>query len=226
MTTDAFANRLSDYVDDEITAVERIAIKAHLARCAECRETVEELRSVVAHAASLEDAAPAGDLWPGVAARVSAQRGTWWLLRRLISSQRFSFTLPQLAAAGLAIVVLTGGLVWMARSGDPRVDFEPVSAHGDVAARPGRPTPAEPTDTHYDEAVANLERVLESRRPRLDPEIAWILEENLAAIDRAIDQSRRALAADPANAYLKRHVAGMRERKLALLRRAGALAGE
>ena len=52
-----------------------------------------------------------------------------------------------------------------------------------------------------------------------------ILESNLAAIDKAIDQSRQALAADPANVYLNNHLADARQRKLALLRRATAIVG-
>jgi hypothetical protein len=50
-----------------------------------------------------------------------------------------------------------------------------------------------------------------------------VLEENLATIDLAIEQCRRALEADPANAYLTSHLASARQRKLALLRRATAL---
>ncbi|HEY7058332.1 MAG TPA: hypothetical protein VH458_17495, partial [Vicinamibacterales bacterium] len=58
---------------------------------------------------------------------------------------------------------------------------------------------------------------------QLDPETVRILEANLQAIDQAIDQSRRALEADPANIYLYNHLAEARQRKLALLRRASAL---
>ena len=50
-----------------------------------------------------------------------------------------------------------------------------------------------------------------------------MLQDNLDAIDRAIDQCRRALAADPANTYLNSHLADARNRKLALLRRVSAL---
>jgi hypothetical protein len=46
-----------------------------------------------------------------------------------------------------------------------------------------------------------------------------VLEASLGAIDAAIEQSRRALAADPANVYLHSHLAEARQRKLALLRR-------
>ena len=74
------------------------------------------------------------------------------------------------------------------------------------------------------EAVADLEKALETGRSRLDPETVSILEDNLRTIDQAIDQARKALRADPANAYLNNHFAASRNRKLALLRRASALA--
>ena len=78
-------------------------------------------------------------------------------------------------------------------------------------------------DPRYDDAINDLERALEAGRSQLDPETVKILESNLSAIDRAIDQSRRALEADPANIYLHSHLADARQRKLALLRRASAL---
>ena len=61
-------------------------------------------------------------------------------------------------------------------------------------------------------------------RNRLDPETVRIIEDNLLSIDQAIEQSRKALRADPANVYLNSHFAASRNRKLALLRRATALA--
>jgi hypothetical protein len=172
----------------------------------------------------VQDAAPERDLWPGVAARIHARRTRVSVFRRAFTS-RLSFTLPQLAAASLALMVLSGGLVWMAKSGDPRADFQPVSAAPDLAARAAEVRPANFADVAYDEAVADLENTLESQRATLDPETVRIVEANLAAIDRAIDQCRRALAADPSNVYLNTHLADARQRKLALLRRAVALSG-
>ena len=108
----------------------------------------------------------------------------------------------------------------MARSGDPRADFPPISAQ--VADGPAISL-ANFADPHYDEAIADLERTLEAGRTNLDPETVRVVEENLAAIDRAIDQCRRALATDPANVYLNTHLADARQRKLTLLRRATVL---
>jgi tetratricopeptide (TPR) repeat protein len=222
MTTDSFNDRLSEYLDGELSAPERAAVDAHLAHCAGCRDTLEQLRSVMLEATSLGDRAPSRDLWTGVASRIapgSQLRGFVSPFRRAISS-RLSFTLPQLAAAGLALMVLSGGLVWMARSGDPRADFPPISAH--VADGPAV-SPATFADPTYDEAIADLERALEAGRTELDPETVRVVQENLGAIDRAIDESRRALTTDPANVYLNTHLAEMRQRKLMLLRRSTAL---
>jgi hypothetical protein len=114
--------------------------------------------------------------------------------------------------------------VWMARSGDPRADFDPISAQVEAPAEQAPLVrPANLADEQYDEAIADLERTLEAGRKALDPETIRVIEENLAAIDRAIDQSRRALSDDPANVYLNMHLASTRQRKLALLRRASAL---
>lgn len=226
---DEFTARLSDYTDGELTPGERLAVERHLEACADCREVVADLRAVVARAAALTDRDPGVNLWPGIAARIGTPQASARVtlhdraprvspFARAIM-RRVSFTLPQLAAAALALMVLSGGLVWMARSGDPRADFEPVSAEGDRAAV----NAVSFTDPHYDEAVADLEAVLASERGRLDPETIRVVEANLAAIDKAIAQSRDALAADPANVYLNNHLAAARQRKLALLRRATAL---
>jgi hypothetical protein len=222
MTTDRFTDRLSEYADGELDDAERTAIEEHLAGCAACRTVLDELHAVVARASRLQDSAPARDLWAGIAAQIAPPADSHPPVspfRRALSAQRFSLTLPQLAAAGLALMVLSGGLVWMARSGDPRADFEPMSAQIDAPAV----RPANFADAQYDEAVADLEQTLEAGRTGLDPETIRVLEENLAAIDRAIDQSRRALSADPASVYLHTHLARARQKKLALLRRASAL---
>jgi hypothetical protein len=76
----------------------------------------------------------------------------------------------------------------------------------------------------YDDAVAQLQGIIEERRAELDSVTVRVIEENLAAIDRAIDEARDALAADPANGYLSQHLAATMRRKVDLLRRAATTA--
>jgi anti-sigma factor RsiW len=210
---DAFVDRLSEYLDGELTTAERASVDAHLAECADCRTTLGELRRVVARAAGVQDSAPDRDLWPGVAARIGTGRARVSVFRRAFTS-RLSFTVPQLAAASLALMVLSGGLVWMARSGDPRADFQPLSAEttSDAGTGLGRLTPEQ-----YDQTVAGLEKTFESKRAALDPDTLRLLDRNIAETNRAIEAGQQALAADPANADAKTKLAKARQRKLSLL---------
>lgn len=228
-THDAFIDRLSDYLDDEdLSPSERAAIDAHLTTCRECRATLAELREVAIRAQSLSDTAPAANLWPGIAERLTPQASVVPFVKT--GSRRFSFTMPQLVAAGLALMVLSGGLVWIIRLEDPRTNLPAAEAQvaSESPASDNQPDAAPSRvrfgDADYDQAVADLEKALEAGRSRLDPETVSILEDNLRTIDQAIDQARKALRNDPANAYLNNHFAASRNRKLALLRRASALA--
>lgn len=227
MTTDSFTDRLSEYLDGELSPPERAAVDAHLLQCGACRSTLDDLRAVVSEAALLRNAPPARELWSGISARITPggpPRARVSLFRRAMRS-RLSFTLPQLAAAGIALMVLSGGLVWMARSGDPRADFQPISAQTEPRSDPRMIAPTTLDDAHDDQAIADLERTLDAGRTTLEPETLRVIEEGLRSIDRAIDQCRRALATDPANVYVNTHLADTRQRKLALLRQVTALVG-
>ena len=208
---DQWTDRLSEYLDDELDATERRELEAHLTACASCRTTLDELKGVVTRAKSMTDRPPNTDLWAGIEQRIAAMGG----------SRRYAFSLPQLAAAGIALMMLSGGAVWMLR----QQTIEPA-APATLATLIDNPpvVPVNLADASYDEAVADLQRALEVGRSRLDPETIKVLEASLASIDQAIEQSQRALSADPANTYLYSHLAAARQRKLALLRRVSALA--
>jgi tetratricopeptide (TPR) repeat protein len=213
-SADRWNDRLSEYLDDELETGERAELETHLAACVRCRTDLEALQRVAARAAALPDVPPDADLWPGIAARISPpQAGT-----SAKQPRRFAFTMPQLIAASLALMVLSGGMVWVARLGGPQSDFPATTATGPAAV-----TPAGFADSTYDAAVADLQKTLETDRARLDKETLRVFEENLGTIDRAIDQCRAALAADPASAYLNTYLAETLARKLSLLRRATGL---
>lgn len=217
---DRFTDRLSEYIDDEdLSPREREEIERHLETCVECRRVVEQLRAVAARAASLVDTPPGTDLWPGISERIGAAAVVPF---RAKARRSITFTIPQLVAASLALMVVTGGMVWGLRAGGSRTDMPAVVA-SDRAEAP-RPLPAHFADEHYEAAIADLEKTLAAGRDSLDPQTVRVLEENLLAIDQAIEQSRAALAKDPANRFLNTHLASARQRKLALLRSATALA--
>jgi hypothetical protein len=217
---DQITERLSEYIDGELTARERAMVDEHLADCAACRTVLDELRGIVLAATRLPVTRPETELWTGIEQRVAASdvaRTSRFVPR---PSRRFSFTAPQLVAAGIALMFLSGGAVYLTRP--QQVPLPAVMASGDSGSGPNAML-VRLADPQYDGAVADLERTLELGRKQLDPETVRILELNLGAIDAAIEQCQQALEADPANAFLSNHLVSARQRKLALLRRATAL---
>ena len=95
--SDQWTDRLSGYLDGDLKGSERALLEAHLERCEDCQEMLASLRRVVMRARSLEDRPPAADLWAGVAERIGAPVRTVVLPVR----RRFTFSLPQLLAAGV-----------------------------------------------------------------------------------------------------------------------------
>jgi anti-sigma factor RsiW len=226
MTThEEFEERLSDYLDGELTDSEQRAVAAHLAECASCARTLRDLDAVVRTAAALPPAAPSADLWAGIAARLEAVAprpapagGTTW---------RFTFSLPQLAAASVALAVLSG---WAAMQLTTRTAPAPLAATAAPAASPAASEDPQVVqvsldDAEYDEAVADLRTALDKGRGTLDPATVAIIEENLKTINQAVDDARAARAADPANGFLSGYLVDTRRRQLDLLRHAAALAG-
>lgn len=72
----------------------------------------------------------------------------------------------------------------------------------------------------YDREITRLRGVLRERRAQLEPETVRVIEESLRVIDNAIQQSRSALAKDPASAFLRDQLDSSLEKKVDLLRTA------
>ena len=203
---DQWTNRLSEYIDGELDNEERVALEAHLAICGSCYAT-------------LADSEPATDLWPDIRARLTPGRRPGEALRR-----RVSFSIPQLLAASIALVLLSAGGVWVGlRSTAPRVAAIPSMAspppeYQNASVWTGR------ARTTTDAAVSELEEALARNQGQLDTATVRVLRQNLAVIDRAIAQAQRALKRDPGSSYLNLHLANTMRQKIELLRRANALA--
>jgi anti-sigma factor RsiW len=249
-----WTDRLSDYLDGELSPDERGAVEAHLQSCAPCAAVLDDLKRVVARAQSVPARPPHADLWAGIAERIEAGRPAAAPGRVMPFAPRdarhFAFTLPQLAAAAALLIAVSGGLAWEVgsrigrpeglhyagadrsrvrddRSADPQVRPDAAAPqNGTGAADFARVEHVSLADAQYDAAVADLEQALKAGRGRLDASTIAVVEHNLQIIDQAIDQAREALVTDPANSYLSGHLVDARRRKLDLLRRATALASD
>ena len=217
--SDRWMDRLSDYLDGELPAAERLALEAHLDRCNDCSTLLADLRRVVDRAQGAEEHVPRRDLWPGIASRIGATPAVSPRIGR-----RWTFSLPQLAAAAIFLMTLSGGgAVWLLRSDTVSPSNGPLATTPIPTGAPVAMNASNSASQSYAAAIADLERVLASGREQLDTATVRVIEQNLAAIDGAIGQAQRALVADPANLYLNTHLAETMRRKLDLLRQAATL---
>ncbi len=230
---DEWTDKLSEYLDGELTPEDRYAVESHLQGCPACAAVLDDLQRIVARAKTVEPRPPQADLWDGIAGRIEADRASARITPfRAHASRRIAFTLPQLAAAAVLIAAVSGGVVWSlaGRTGEIRSDMRgATAAPTEEAAEATEPAQLETVslaEAEYDAAVADLEKALKEGRGRLDASTVAVVEHNLETIDQAIRQAREALDADPANTYLSSHLVETRRRKLDLLRRATALVSE
>lgn len=228
--TDKWIDKLSDYLDDEMSPAERAMLEQRLAEDQELAETLEGLRRVKIHAQAVDDQVPphAQSLWDGIAQRIGATGSVPRDHRPVVGlitpwrSRRVPISVPQLIAASVALIVLSGGGAMMIQrfGADPSATGLPFESAAASAASGA--AFASIGATRYDEAVADLKRVLEARRQSLDQETIDVLEENLAIIDRAIERSLEALRTAPQSDYLRSHLEQTMRQKMTLLQRATA----
>ncbi len=234
--------RLSDYMAGELEPEASAEIEVHLSECGGCRRALEELRAVVAAVGTLGALDPPRDLWPGIAATIDAPAPRARAETKVIEFpgaaagrsvdeelseaeargvRRLVFTVPQLAAASVALVAASAFATWAMSGGvaapstaGPDGSVSGAVVFASTAADVG-PPPAELADE-----LAALEQTLAAARAELDPNTVRVLERSLAVIEQAIADSRLAIEQDPGNEFLAAHLERVYERKLLYLREA------
>ena len=196
--------RADAYARGELDATDAAAFEAHLATCTACEAALFASAGPPSDITGLSRSIePAADLWPAIRERVAARRG------------RSGWTAPPrwaLAAAAMLLIALSSGVTAvLLTSSEPR-----AMATGNISA----------LEAQYSAVSEDLTGALEQARSRLSPETMATIERNLRIIDAALDETRQALARDPANAALGQMVVAAWRQKVDLLRRATALGTE
>jgi anti-sigma factor RsiW len=200
MNCEHYDDLLNDYVD----GLHNAEFEAHLATCARCQALVADFTSIHRAASTLEEHLPPPRLWAKISASID-EKPRW-----------FSPWIPVAVAASLALVMATA--TWLAWRSSPSQAPAPVTLATDDAALPA--------DAQYEQAIAGLQQLADAQNAALDPRTRAVLKDNLAAIDRAIDESRAALASEPASALAQDSLLDALDTKVALLQDTVALTAE
>jgi anti-sigma-K factor RskA len=202
---------MNDYVDGTLPNSEASELAEHLNRCAACRESEAELQRLLVEASALpRELEPARDLWPAVKARIEG---------RAAQADRTDHPIPflRLAAAAVALVVVTSAatywLVGRRTVPPPAVGVRPAPALASLKA----------SEPDYLKARKALLASLKEQRSRLSPETVKVIDENLAVMDRALRNMKKALDKDPENKGLALLIEDTYRQEIALLMQAKSL---
>ena len=211
---------LSDYLDgrniwasdDEVDQIE-----THLTNCPACRNLKLELSEIKNAARELPLHTPPPALWAriskGIEAEISIENGPahetkkgsgWW---RWLNSRKFTFSLPQLAAAGaFAAFLMVAGISGI--FGEKSRPFKLGDAQSSLLL------PEE------DEIKANLERrlsVINARKAQWDSKRRADFEQRLNRIDESLKRCRHMLEDNPKDAWSQQTVRALYDEKRQLL---------
>jgi anti-sigma-K factor RskA len=220
--TDHWMAHLSEYLDGDLALPERRALEHHLGTCAGCRDTLAGLRAVKERAGALVDPPAPDDLWAGIVERIGTAGSTSAGAPTIVPLRvrRAQWPWPALAAVAAAVAVVAITLL-VARG---RADRPVALLPSDTANADGTRLATFDAE-QVDGEIAQLQHALDRGRGRLDPATVAVLEKNLKVIREATADARAALARDPANRELQDYFAATVHSKLALMRRATAMAG-
>ncbi|MEX2152436.1 MAG: zf-HC2 domain-containing protein [Gemmatimonadaceae bacterium] len=109
----------------------------------------------------------------------------------------------------------------------PRPDRTSAAPPAATVAPPVRPPEVQlalaTLTADYDREIARLRVLIEQRRNQLDPATVAVIEKNLQVIDTAIDDSKKAIATDPASRFLIESLNQSLRSKVELMRTAALL---
>jgi len=182
--------KLSAYIDHDLSAAEAAAVAQHVHACVSCRLAIEDLRSVKSALADENDAGITpregwSALREDIAAITRRTRLIWWS-----------------AAAAAAVMISSTGAVLAHRA-----------SKNDVASV-NVPT----LSASITSASAELERDTRAHGTLVATPIKTAMDASLAVVDAAINDARTALVRDPRDPFLIDYLDGLQRKRIQVLR--------
>ena len=225
---------LNELVDGELDTAAQAEIERHLAGCAACRATVDDLREIRRVAASLDPRQPPARAWSRIERAIALEREHAAAGESAggatVRSGWSRGTIGWLAAAAVLVLATIVGLRYgigrQAPSDTTAADATSASGAGGADASVAIEAELRAAEAHYDNAIKGLEQIATSEQSALDPKTAATLQKNLAVIDQAISESRAAVRAQPTSEPARESLLDSFKTKLALLQDTVALINE
>ncbi len=247
-----FEERLAAHLEGELDAAARDEMEQHRRACAACARVVRDLKAIVSAAGRLPVLTPSRDLWAGISDRIAAptvplfpvegapHEGSPASVRRGIAATsagaapvRRAVSMRLFAIAATMLIAVSSAVTWrIARTTSSTMSSTMSSATRSDARQAvtdsgvdtdGKLVLVTNPDVVYEREITALRTIVNERFTELDSATVAVLKRNLDIIDKAIDESRQALALDPGSRALSSSLERAVESKLALMRRVALL---
>lgn len=186
---------LSAWIDGDLEPDQAKELGSHLEQCESCRAAVADLEALRNAAADLADEPVAGDGWQQVRNQLPA----------LSAGRRRLPRWTALAAAALVLVIV-GVMVAGQLGQDPASPAESLAR-----------VELDRLQRQQQRTIAALQAVVEQRRGDWDAGLEQTFSSNLALVDRAIEECRRALKQQPTDLALRTSLMAAFQRKVDFL---------
>ena len=209
-------NALNEYADGTVDSLQRAGIERHLETCVACRSTVSDLRELRRAAAALEPIVPPPHIWLTLQDRIGEKRS-----HAVFGGMAFVWLG---AAAAVILVAVVVGLRFRPAPAAPSPSSSVSVTNADAAQTVE--TELRLAEEHYVKAIKGLEQLAGDGEGSLDPSTATTLQNNLAVIDQAINESRSAVYSHPTNEPAQQSLLENFRTKIAVLQDTVALINE
>lgn len=242
-----FDERLMAYLEHELDASDREWMDQHQSACARCQAIVADVETLSRSAATLPNLSPSRDLWDGIAAHLEAPvvplhgRNAFASHDVSLSSSQSSaaqsgavrkersVSVRLFAIAATLLITVSSAVTWQlarSRNAAPTVATNTNTNSdtlSDTSANSALIVPVANADVVYQQQIDALRTIVNARFDELDSTTVSVLRRNLDIIDKAIDDSRKALEKDPNSRILSTKLDRALETKLSLMRRVALL---
>jgi anti-sigma-K factor RskA len=185
----------------ELGEIEEAGFNRHAQSCAECQRLLEQDTQLLALAKSLQQPAANPLLWAKIENALHAEqqrRRLSWLMSW--EEQKWAI----LRVAAVLLLALGAGSYFL---------LQPKPSPSRLLAGAALEQ-VEKKEHEYADAIAELERVALPQMAKMDVDLMLLYRDRLETIDAQIARCQEALAANPANAHIRRYLlAALQDKK-------------
>lgn len=187
---------LSEFIDNELSKVDRENVRAHLSQCANCESVYQDLSQIVCLSRNLPEMGIGNHLWVEIEREVHRPPALWgrvWSYRL-----NFSVGLPQVLVAAMVIMGVGLAAIFAYRPYIPTQKLLSSASSGrTVLATTALMNVMKPEEAEVQNSIDRLTRTVQQKKDKWDPSLQSVFQRNLGIVDRSIEESRQLVKNNP-----------------------------